>query len=169
MNKGILVVFVVAVLGLGCAGVGSQVQKPGSAPVLEKVFVTPEINHGEMLKIYIKGHDPDGDIKVIAVESAGEKAHVGSTYYSGTRVKKEDRADLSGYLYWDTKKAVQKNASGTIKIFLEDHAGNSSAVVSVPLKIVSSGAKVQSPPGEFKDKELGAVMIEPVIFLAGGR
>jgi hypothetical protein len=169
MSKGILAVFVVAVLGLGCAGVQSRAEKSGSAPVLEKVFVAPEINHGEMLKIYVKGHDPDGHLKAIAVETAAEKSHVGTGYYSVTRVKKEDRADLSGYLYWDTKKALRKDGSGTIEIFLEDQAGNSSNVVSVPLKIVSSGAKFQSPPGEFKDKELGPVMIEPVNFSAGGK
>ena len=169
MSKRILVVIVVAVLGLGCAGVGSRAEKSGSAPVLEKVFVTPEINHGEMLKVYVKASDPDGDIKAVAVETAGGKSHVGAGYYSVTRVKKEDRADLSGYFYWDTKKAVHKNVSGTIEVSLEDYAGNSSTVVSVPVKIVESGAKFQSPPGEFKDKELGPVMIEPVNFQVGAR
>ena len=170
MRKMILVVFLVAVLGLGCAGVGSQVQKSGSAPVLEKVFVTPEINHGEMLKVYVKGYDPDGDIKGIAVSAGKGKVGTAAMYYGVTRVKKEDRADLSGYLYWDTKKALNKNVSGTIEISLEDQAGNSSTAVSVPIKIVMSGAQFQAPPaGEFKDKDLGPIMIEAENFQAGGK
>jgi len=153
MRKGILMGLALVLMVLGTA---MESRAEGAPPVLEKVWVSPQLNHGDMLKIFIKGSDPDGDIRFVQV-AAGRK---GGVVGSMLRLKKEDRKDLNGYVYWDTGQAAYRNTGGTIEVTLQDWKGNESETLSVPLRIVSRGAKSEPAPGEFKDKALGPIMID---------
>jgi hypothetical protein len=154
MKKGILLGLALVLMVLGTA---MESRAEGSAPVLEKVWVSPEVNHGDLLKVYIKASDPDGDMRWIQVSAGRGK---GGLAGSVIRLKKEDRKSVSGYVYWDTGKAANRNVSGMIEITIEDWKGNESETVSIPVKIVSIGAKSQAAPGEFQDKSIGPIMIE---------
>jgi hypothetical protein len=136
---------------------GTAMDSHAQAPMLEKVWVSPEVNHGDLLKIYIKASDKEGDMRWIMVSAGRGK---GAIYGSVIRLKKEDRKDLNGYVFWDTGKAANRTASGTVEITIEDWKGNESETLSLPVKIVSTGAKSQSAPGEFKDKAIGPIMVE---------
>jgi len=153
MKKGILLGLALVLMVLGTA---MESRAQGSAPVLEKVWVSPQVNHGDLLKIYIKGSDPDGDIRFIQVAAGRKGGHLGAMI----RLKKEDRKDLNGYLFWDTGQAAYRNASGSVEVTLQDWKGNESETITVPVRILSRDAKVQSAPGEFKDKSIGPIMID---------
>ena len=153
MRKGIFLGLALVLMVLGTA---MESRAEGSAPVLEKVWVSPQVNHGDMLKIYIKGSDPEGDIRFIQV-AAGRK---GGVVGSMIRLKKEDRQDLNGYVFWDTGHAAYRNTGGTVEVTLQDWKGNESETISVPVRIVSTGAKAQPAPEGFKDQALGPIMID---------
>ena len=154
MKKGILLGLALALMVLGTA-IQSSAQE---GPVIDKVFVTPQINHGELLKIYVIGHS-NADMRWVQVSGGKGKGGISGGV---TRLKKADRRNLNGYLYWDTGKAVEKDVTGTIEITLVDRQGRESETASVTLKIRRSGVTVQAPPSEFKEKEIGPVMIDPV-------
>jgi hypothetical protein len=153
MRKGILLGLALVLMVLGTAMDG----RAQSNPVLEKVWVSPEVNHGDMLKVYIKAKDADADLRWIMVSGGRGK---GAIYGSVIRLRKEDRKDLNGYVFWDTGQAAMRSVSGTVEITIEDWKGNESETMSLPVKIVASGAKSQSAPAEFKDKALGPIMID---------
>jgi hypothetical protein len=145
-------------LALGLTVLGTAMEsRAQSAPVLEKVWVSPEVNHGDLLKIYIKASDREGDMRWIMVSAGRGK---GAIYGSVIRLRKENRKELNGYVFWDTGQAVQRSVSGTVEITIEDWKGNESETLSLPVKIVSIGAKSQPAPGEFKEKAIGPVMID---------
>ena len=162
MRKGILLGLALVLMVLGTA---MESRAQGSAPVLEKIWVCPEVNHGDLLKVYIKAKDADSDIRWIMVSAGRGK---GGQQGAFIRLKKEDRKDLNGYVFWDTGQAVNRNASGTIEVQVEDWKGNESETMAAPVKIVSTGAKSCSVPAEFKDKALGPIMIEPLERTGGG-
>jgi hypothetical protein len=136
---------------LGAASVCSA----QGGPVLEKVWVAPEVNYGDLLKVYVKASDPTGDMRFVIV--SGGRGAVGSAV---TRISKKARKDLNGYLWWDTTKAINRDTTGAVSIQIEDMKGAESEVMTVPVKIVSRGAKSQSPPPEFQEVEIGPIMIE---------
>jgi hypothetical protein len=126
---------------------------------LEKVWVSPEVNRGDLLKVYIKASDPEGDMKWIMV-GAGRGKGQGALSSSSTRLRIEDQKDLNGYVFWDTGQAPSTGASGRLEITIVDRKGNESETLSLPVKIVAMGAKSQSAPEEFKEKEIGPIMID---------
>jgi hypothetical protein len=162
MRKAILFGLVLGVMVLGTA-MESRAQ---NAPVLEKVWVSPEVNRGDLLKVYIKASDPDGDMKWIIV-TAGARKGAGAISSSVIRLWIEDQKDLNGYVFWDTGQAPSTGASGTLEITIEDWKRNESKTLSLPVKIVPMGAKSQSAPEEFKEKEIGPIMMDARI-LGGG-
>ena len=156
------------VLGMaGCATMGGDAQKgPGSPPVLEKVFLSPEVNFKDVIKLYFRASDPDGDMEWV-LTSIGQKLDVkGRPIHPGaTRLRGEDQKSVSGYLFWDSSRAVAaqqgETVKGTIAIWVEDAAGNSSEKKYLPVTILQKGAKIQSPlEGEYSEKELGQILID---------
>jgi len=138
---------------LGAASVCSA----QGGPVLEKVWVAPETNHGQLLKIYVKASDPEGDIRWIYVSGGvGKQVTAGAP----TRIKKGAGKEVNGYLYVNTKDFRMQNISGTVEVMIEDWKGNESETKSVPVKIVAKGAKAEKPPADFKDEAIGPIMLQ---------
>ena len=128
------------------------------APVLEKIWVSPEVNYGSLLKVYIKASDSEGDMRWVVVTAGRDTHPVGSV---PVRLGKVMRKDLNGYIYWDTNKVgLPKEISGTVQVLIEDWKGNESEAKSVPVKLVLKGAKVEKPPADFKEVAIGPVMLE---------
>ena len=153
MRKGMFLAAALALMVLGAATQGIA----QTAPVLEKVWASPELNYGDLLKIYIKASDKEGDMRFVLVSAGQKKNTIGATMI---RIKKPARKDLNGYIWWDSSKAVSKDVSGVAEISIEDWKGNESKTVTVPVKLVAQGAKVEPKPAEFQENEIGPIMIE---------
>ena len=157
MRKGI---FLVLVLGLMvfCATKDSIAQ--GGPPVLEKVWASPVTPSGDLLKIYIKASDPDGDMTWLCV-AAGRGKQVTTGAFS-IRLTKEAGKSLNGYIYWDTSRA-EKNISGTAAIWLEDSKGQQSETKSVFVEIkAGKDVKAEEAPAEFQDVPIAPVLLDNV-------
>jgi hypothetical protein len=151
MKRAIILVLALAFVVLGVT------TETRANPVLEEVWVPPEVNYGEVLKIYIKGSDPDGNMRWIQVSAAGTNASLGATEI---RLKKEAKREVNGYVYWDTKRSPRKEATGELQISLEDWGGKESATKSITVKVVPYGAKEMSPPSSFQNVSIGPIMLE---------
>jgi hypothetical protein len=153
MKRGIWLGLVLGLMVLGAASVCSA----QGGPVLEKIWVPAEVNHGQLLKIYIKASDPENDIRWVYITAGrGKQTYLGAP----TRIKKEFAKDLNGYVWWDTKQAAMKDVTGTVEVMVEDRKGNESEAKSATVKIVAKGAKAETAPGDFKDVNLGPVMVQ---------
>ncbi len=155
MKKGMVLGLAMTLMILGAAAVSSA----QSGPVLEKIWAPAELNAGSILRIYIKASDPDGNLRWVIVSGArgGQKAE--PTGAVPIRVTKEFRKDMNGYVYWDTKQASVTNTEGKIWIQLEDWKGNESDTKFVVIRLVPTGAKEERPPAEFKNVEIGPIMV----------
>ncbi len=150
---------IILVVALAFMVVGAPTEtRAQSGPVLEEVWVAPEVNHGDMLKIYIKGHASGADLRWILISP-----HVQGKPVSGAtsiKLRKEAKKDVNGYIYWDTKRAKTNAGTGVVEIALEDWQGNECEARSVPIKMVAKGAKKASPPSSFKEAAIGPIMME---------
>jgi hypothetical protein len=157
MRKGILLGLVLGLMVLGTASVSSA----QGGPVLEKIWAPAEVNWGKILKVYVKASDPEGDMKFVVVSAgkAGQAMPSGST---PIRLNKASRKSVNGYVYWDTNKAAQRDTAGIVAVQIEDMKGQESEVMTVNVKIVPSGAKVEQPPAEFQEIEIGPVMLDTI-------
>ena len=157
MRKGILLVLVLGLM-VFCATKDSSAQ--GGPPVIEKVWASPEVPSGKLLKIYIKASDPDGDMKWLFI-SAG-RGKQATTAAIPIRIKKESAKSLNGYLYWDTSRA-EKNISGTVEIVIEDSKGMESEAKSVSVEIKGGkDVKAQKASSDFQETAIAPVMMDNV-------
>ena len=157
MKKGILLVLVLGLM-VFCATKDSNAQ--GGPPVLEKIWVSPEMNLGGMLKVYIKASDPDGDMRWLIVGAGRGKQVVAAV---PIRLGKDMRKSINGYVYFDTKRAQRGGvATGTIEVQIEDWKGNESEAMSATIKIMPKDAKAQKPPADFQEVAIGPIMLDNV-------
>ena len=152
MRKGILLAAAMLVL-MGSSMAFAQ----DKTPVLQEVWAPSEINFGDLLKVYVRATDPDGDMRWIVVSAGRGTQPAGATEI---RLTKPYRAEVNGYLFWDSHKAASENTSGMAWIAIEDWKGNESATKSVAVKVVPKGAKEQKPPAGFKEVAIGPIVIE---------
>jgi hypothetical protein len=157
MRRGILFGLVLALMVLGAASVSSA----QGGPVLEKVWAPAEVNWGSILKVYVKASDPEGDMRWVLV-SAGKTGQAQPTGSTPIRLKKDVRKSVNGYVYWDTNMAAQKNTEGIVVIQVEDFKGQESEPMTVKVKIVPKGAKVEQPPADFQEAEIGPVILNTI-------
>ena len=142
-----------AVLGLSSSANSSIV------PAISKSFASKEIKPGDTWKIYISASDPSGKMKYIyaEIEQPGGLAYP----LSRTRIKPENRKDLSGYIYLNTLTADKPMDFVTLKlvVHLGDGVGNFSEPVIFPLEFSPRGIQSSPPEGVFKENDLGPIMI----------
>ena len=80
---------------------------------------------------------------------------------SMTRIKAENRKELSGYIYLNTVTAEKSMEFATLKlvVYVGDGAGNFSEPAIFPLELSLRGIQSSPPAGVFKENNLGPVMI----------
>jgi len=133
--------------------------KYGKAPpVIEQSFASKAMKKGDTWRIYLKASDPDGDMKTI-VAYLGGGAMGGTTAVSHTRIKENDRQEISGYLYWYPGPDSYAVPEMVMTIQIQDMAGHFSNPVSLPLRMQLSGSQELPHEGAFQEKDLGPVMI----------
>jgi hypothetical protein len=91
---------------------------------------------------------------------------VGTYPVSITRIKEEDRRELSGYVYLNTPLDFDF-INLTLHVQIEDRAGHYSKPASLPLSFSSRDQQEPPPQGLFKEKDLGPILIELRKILGG--
>jgi len=168
MNKKVLAAaFTSLFVALGFVGLsGAEVTGKGG-PVITEVFASKEIRGGQTWKVYMSASDPSNKMKYIYAEV---QQPGGSYYISMTRIRPENRKELSGYIYLNTLGAM---GFGTLKlvVHLGDGAGKFSEPAIFPLEFFPRAVQTSPPSGVFKENDLGPVMIQlrPVGIGGGGR
>ena len=164
MNKKVLASAIAAiVLALSSVISGAAEKAEGkAAPTITASFAASEITPGATWKNYLKASDPDGDMRdiVATVKQAG----VGVYPVSFTRIREENRKELSGYVYLNTLSGSNYSSllyyGLNLTIWVRDKAGNFSNPVDVPLTFGSRVEDRQAPPsGAYKEQDLGPIMI----------
>ena len=152
----------VLLLVVGCAimePVEVREEKYGKAtPVISKAFASPRLSPGDTWKVYLNASDPDGDMKAIicTMEQPGR----GSYPVSRTRIPANQRRDLSGYVYLNTRDSESiENTSLTMALQVQDEAGHYSAPVLLPLFLQFKAKQGTPPPELFQNRDLGPIMI----------
>jgi hypothetical protein len=132
-------------------------RQPG-APVITRTFASREISPGETWKIYLRATDPEGDMEriVCTVLQPGR----GTYPASHVGIPKDQRQDLSGFLYLNTGGGPgMVFVNLTLEVQIQDRAGNSSQTASFSLALNPRSAHQSPPPGAFPEKALGPIMI----------
>ena len=165
MNKKILkrMVFFFSLLALtGCIGLETMEVREAkygkSVPVIQKSFASKGISPGETWKIYLIASDPDGEMKniVCTIDQPG----VGAYPASFTKIKEDNRKELSGYIYLNTQSLDDVTfVNLTLTVQIQDKAGHFSSPAIFPLSFTSRFRQEPFPPGVFQEKDLGPILI----------
>ncbi len=153
MKKLVLLGMAVALMVFGITmQAGAQ-----GAPKLEKIWAPAEVDFGKDLMVYVKASDPEGNMRWVVVSMGrGTGAPQGS---APIWLHKQSRSEVNGYVYWNTGIAASQTVSGMVYIQIVDWKGNESETMALPVKIVPRGAKSEKPPAEFKQVEIGPIMV----------
>lgn len=131
----------------------------GEEPVISHFFAVQELISGETWKIYLKASSPAADMRYIfaTVEQTG------GTHYplSLTRIREENKREISGYVYLNTFNDEGGRNLFALKLTLQirDEKGRFSNPVTFPLTFKWRAEKKEPPTGIFEEKELGPIMI----------
>ncbi len=150
--KDLLLIPTLVTLSLGmacCTTVGARGTEPaGSPPVITSSFASEKVSHGDVWKIYLEAHDPDGDMRYFAYTIRNTGFGRRGDY---VRIRKDDRARLSGFIGVVTsppQDAIGEWARLTLTLYIQDRSGNTSDKVTFPVAL-TRGVKQASPPPPF--------------------
>ena len=160
MSKKVLAVgFVLLCLSIGYATLARAEADGKAIPVITQAFASTKVWPGETWKVYLNVSDPGGEMKYIfaTVDQPG----VGEYPLSIIRVKKDNRKEMSGYLYLVTASPYYPLdfVNLTLTVEVQDRSGNFSQPAVFPLSINSRYTQEAAPQGVFKEQELGPVMV----------
>jgi hypothetical protein len=158
---------------------GEILRKPGTrGPVITHAFAVEKGYYGYIWKIYIEAEDPDADMLRIAsvVDQPGYGHYPTDFIYLKSKYRKQFR----GYIQWNTFSShthyLREWTQITLKVSIDDKAGNESNVVVFPFTF-ETGGKAQyqyslPPPFDQGDQpKIGNVFIdlfEPTMMGSGG-
>ncbi len=129
-----------------------------SIPVITQSFASKKLNPSETWKIYLNASDEGGRMKniVCTLDQPGLRDYSASI----TRIKPENRKELSGYIYLNSSELGNQlnflNIGLTVQI--QDMAGHYSEPVRFPLSFHNRFAQEAPPKGVFKEQDLGPIM-----------
>ncbi len=130
-------------------------------PAITQSFASKEIRPGSTWKVYLNAHGPDGEMKqiVCVIEQPG----VGVYPAAYTRIKADNRKELSGYIYlttFDVNYSSLNFTNLTLRVQIQDMAGHYSAPVFFPLSFNALYRQEPPPQDVFKEHDLGPIMIQ---------
>ena len=163
MNQKLLVVLILLSPALGCAGLESlEVREKiygREVPVITHSFASQQIRPNDTWKVYLNASDPDANMKYIVCTIQQPGAGVYSASY--TRIKEENRKELSGYVYLNTVNPgnLLNFVNLTLTVQVQDKAGHFSQPAVYPLSLHARFTQEAPPPGVFKEEDLGPIMI----------
>ncbi len=131
-------------------------------PVVTQSFASKTLRQNDTWKVYLKAHDPDGDMKYIV--SVINQMGVGEYQAVRTRIGGPYRKDLDGYIYLNTSlrgNALNMNfTSLQLTLQIQDEADHYSAPVNFSLSFDARSDQEPPPPGAFQERDLGPIMIQ---------
>lgn len=138
MVKKALILGVLSVLILGCSGVQwgpkRAQQDVGSPPVIVDHYAAQVIRVGDNWRIFLRGRDPDADMKYIAAELY--QAGVGYYRVNFIFLEGPDQGEFAGYLvlpfpvdssFFDDRFSM--------RVLVRDQKDNRSEAITLPLRI----------------------------------
>jgi hypothetical protein len=165
MKKNVLMGMLVLLFGAGCAtyaGMGPQNIAGNSPPVITQSFASPRLQPGKTWKIYLNATDAEGGMRFIVATIF--QPGVGEYSASFTRIPQGEKKNLSGYVYLNTigpggTDEFLDFTSITLTLDIQDDAGNFSNSVVFTVSFNDLYTQESPPPGVFKDKDLGPILI----------
>jgi hypothetical protein len=162
-----LALFVSLFIMVGCLGPVAEEQDQSAAassnnkPKWISAFSTEEVLSGGVWKIYLKGTDPDKDLKFIIVNA---DVPAGGPKIYKFRIDPDQRDLVSGYLMGDTSTfalgfGIASSSQIYFRLVLEDQAGNVSEPVEFPVSISMSADPKSPPEGVFQERLLGRIQL----------
>jgi hypothetical protein len=165
MRKKMIAFFALVFLVGSCASMetnqGKQ-QTLSSPPVITQAFAAKEMRLGDIWKIYLNASDPNGEMNYIAA-TIDQPGRGGAYPPSRTRIKANNRQELSGFVYLDTTNNIQQGlefTNITLTVQIQDRKGNISNPVAFPLHFRMSAVQEPPPSDIFKQEDLGPIMIQ---------
>ena len=164
MSKKIVVRMVTLTMALGWVFWGSMsaqavVEQKGT-PVIIASFASKELRPGDVWKVYLKASDPEGKMRYIFATIS--QPGVGIYPVSITRIKEENRKELSGYLYLNTAPARVTqffNRSLTLTVNIKGEGSQFSEPAVFPLFFQAQPTQEGPLEGVFKEQKLGPIMV----------
>jgi hypothetical protein len=175
-GKRSILIPLLTLLVAGCAALDQRSQEELEAaygvnpPVLADTYAARLISPGDDWFIYLKGHDPDGDLRFIHVWL---EVPIRPTTPHRITIDPEDASRISGYIYLATNELggfYSQYLTGWLRVMvtLEDRAGHRSRTADHTLYF-QQGAVASAPPdGRFEDRFLGKIPPELFPFGPGG-
>ena len=134
---------------------GSKVDSKAT-PIITQSFASKEIKPGDTWKVYLKVSDPNGEMKKIfaMIEQPGVVPYPVSII----QVKKENRKELSGYIYLSTANPVfpMNGVNLTLTVQVQDGSSNFSQPVVFPLSINTPSSQEASSQGRLQGGRIGS-------------
>ena len=154
MNKKLLTVSTLLFLAVSYAVLATAESRgEDRVPVITQSFASKGVKPRESWKVYLNAFDPDGDMQ--AIFAVIEQQGMGRYPPSITRIKAENRKELSGYIHLNTSVSDKLDfVTLTLIVHIQDKAGNFSNPVVFTLSINSRSIQEAPPPGVFKDQYL---------------
>jgi hypothetical protein len=130
-------------------------------PMIVQSFASKELRAGDVWKIYLKASDPEGKMRYIFATIS--QPGVGVYPVSITRIKGENRKELSGYIYLNTAPITTTsffNLTLTLAVNIEGKGGVFSQPVFFPVSFSPQPSQEAPPDGVFREQNLGPIMID---------
>ncbi len=173
MSKKTVTLIAILIMVLGWAifepRVAQAATEEKGIPVIVQSFAPKELTPGDVWRVYLKASDPDGKMQYIfaTVSQPG----VGSYPVSITRIKDENRKELSGYIYLNTVPARLArffDLTLTLTVNIKDDKGQFSKPAVFPVSFVAKPSPEAPPEGVFNEQDLGPIMVT-LRTVGGGR
>lgn len=133
----------------------------GNPPIWERVYAATQISPGDVWRIYLKGTDPDGDLRFVYVWAATSYRPTTPFRFS---VDIDQRRVVSGYLDLYTSQLGGGIAPSSLRVQLamEDALGLKSEPMTLAAELYLGARYEGPPPGLFEDRSLGRIPIETI-------
>ena len=129
-----------------------------AAPIITRSFASPRVRPGDTWKVYLNASHPDGEMK--AIFCTLHQPGTGTYPVSIIRVPEAQGRELSGYLYLNTAGVAGLGSVNlTLKVQIQDGAEQFSGPACFPVSLNPLTHEEGPPPGVFRDREIGPIMI----------
>lgn len=168
MGKTLGSLLIAALFLAGCAEFTENFIRPDKgpigqkhAPVLEAIWAQPEIGENEMWKVYVRAHDPDGDLDKVFIGFHQPGAVWSPDFLI---LHKSQRKKANGaVLYWTFIRGFSSIMYVQVNVRVEDRAGNMSETRSIELELTPLRKKdAANPPAGFAKNVLFGTMDFPI-------
>ena len=155
--RGRLVWMGLALLTVTLAACSGPILKPAPVgdhpPVIDRFEASPTVSWGETWRIFLKAHDPDGDIWEIFFE-IDQPGILYDSLHGYVRLPESMWKEMDGYCYLQISPSpwVMGRVDLTMSVTLVDRGGRRSKTIKMPLTV---GPTRQAPaPAGFRNEPL---------------